>query len=101
MGRRGYPPEFRRKVLDLVESGRSVAAVAHDLGISEQSIYVWRRQDRIDRGLIPGTTSKENAELTAARRRIASLETELAVTRRAAELLRESADPKGGSRRSR
>lgn len=36
MGRRGYPPEFRRKVLDLVEAGRSVAEVADDLGISDQ-----------------------------------------------------------------
>jgi hypothetical protein len=25
MGRRGYPPEFRRRVLDLVEAGRPVA----------------------------------------------------------------------------
>lgn len=25
MGRRGYPPEFRRKVIDLLEEGRSVA----------------------------------------------------------------------------
>ncbi len=46
MGARGYPPEFRRKVLDLLESGRSIAEVAHDLDISEQSIYTWRRQDR-------------------------------------------------------
>jgi transposase-like protein len=37
MGRRGYPPEFRRKVLDLLESGRKVADVARDLGISEQT----------------------------------------------------------------
>jgi transposase-like protein len=34
MGRRGYPPEFRRKVLDLVESGRPVADVAKALAIS-------------------------------------------------------------------
>lgn len=54
MPRRGYPPEFRRKVLDLVEAGRTVAAVARDLGISDQSIYSWRRQDRVDKGLIPG-----------------------------------------------
>jgi hypothetical protein len=27
MGRRGYPPEFRRKVLDLVEAGRPIASV--------------------------------------------------------------------------
>ena len=51
MGKRGYPPEFRRRVLDLVEAGRRVAEVAGDLRISEQTIYSWRRQDRIDRGL--------------------------------------------------
>ncbi len=101
MGRRGYPPEFRRKVLDLLESGRSVAQVAHDLEISEQSIYTWRRQSRIDRGLVAGLTSKEKAELTAAKERIAQLESELAVSRRAIELLREGVDPKGSSRRSR
>ena len=64
MGRRGYPPEFRRKVLDLVEEGRSVAQVAHDLEISAQSIYTWRRQDRIDKGRVPGLTSGEKAELS-------------------------------------
>ncbi len=57
MGRRGYPAEFRRKVLDLVESGRPVAEVAKALGISDQTIYTWRRQDRIDKGLEPGLTS--------------------------------------------
>lgn len=35
MGGRGWPPQFRRKVLDLNEAGRSVADVAHDLKISE------------------------------------------------------------------
>ena len=49
MGRRGYPAEFRRKVLDLVEAGRPVADVARDLGISAESIYTGRRQNRIDR----------------------------------------------------
>ena len=83
MGRRGYPPEFRRKVLDLVAAGRPVADVARDLGISAQSIYTWRRQDRIDKGLEPGLTSAEKAELSAAKRRIAELETELAIHRRA------------------
>jgi len=82
MGRRGYPPEFRRKVLDLIEAGRPIAEVAQALGISTQSIYTRRRQDRIDRGLLPGLSSPEKEELAAARRRIAQLETELAVTRR-------------------
>ena len=48
MGRRGYPPEFRRRVLDLVEGGRTVTEVANDLEVSEQTIYGWRRQARID-----------------------------------------------------
>jgi transposase len=101
MGRRGYPPEFRRKVLDLVEAGRPIAEIAKALGISAQSIYTWRRQDRIDKGLLPGLSSPEHEELAAARRRITQLETELAVTRRAAELLKERASPFDGSRPSR
>jgi transposase-like protein len=101
MGRRGYPAEFRRKVLDLVESGRPVADVAKALGISDQTIYTWRRQDRIDKGLEPGLNSAEKSELTAAKRRIAELEAELAVHRRASELLGKVVPPKGGSRPSR
>ena len=101
MGRRGYPPEFRRKVLDLVEAGRPVVDVARDLGISAESIYTWRRQDRIDKGLQPGLSSVEKAELAAANRRIAELETELAIHRRASELLGKVVPPKGGTKRSR
>ena len=96
-----YPPEFRRKVLDLVEAGRRVSQVASDLDISEQTIYVWRRQHLIDTGRLPGTTSAENAELIAARRRIAELEAEIAVHRRAAELFGQVVPPKDATKRSR
>lgn len=101
MGRQGYSAQFRRKVLDLLEEGRSVAAVAHDLDLSDQTIYNWRRQDRIDRGLQPGLSTAENGELAKARKRISELETEVAVSRRALELLKEQTSPKGGSRPSR
>ena len=97
---KGYPPEFRQRVVDLVESGRRVADVARDLGISDQSIYNWRRQARIDAGTEPGLSTAEHAELVAARRRIRELETELAAHRRSAELLKEQADPKAGSQPS-
>ena len=100
MGRRAYSPEFRQRVTDLVEGCRRVADVASDLGISEETIYTWRRQDRIDRGLVPGLSSAERAELAAAKKRIRELETELAIHRRATELLKEEVDPKGNSRRS-
>ena len=100
MARRGYPPEFRRRVVELVEGGRRVAEVAAELGISDQSIYTWRRQARIDAGIEAGLTSGEKAELVAARKRIRELETEVAIHRRATELLKGEASPKGGSRRS-
>ena len=101
MGRRGYSAEFRRRVVDLVAAGRKVADVARELGISDQTLYLWRRQDEIDRGLAPGLSTPERDELAAAKRRIRELETELAIHRRAAELLKEQADPKGGSAASR
>jgi putative transposase len=91
---RSFPPEFRRKVLDLLKAGRTVAQIAGDLQISDQVIYNWRRQELIDTGQLPGVTSSDQAELVAARRRIAELETELAIHRRANELLREAVPPK-------
>jgi transposase-like protein len=100
MARRGYPPEFRQRVVALVEGGRKVAEVAAELGISEQTIYTWRRQARVDAGLEAGVTTSERAGLEAAKRRIRELETELAVHRRATELLKEKSDPKGRTRRS-
>ena len=48
MAPRGYPAEFRRRVIELVDAGRPVAVVAAELGISDQSIYSWRRQARIE-----------------------------------------------------
>jgi transposase len=100
MGRKGYPAEFRRRALDLVAAGKTVREVARLLEVSDQSIYSWRRQEQIDGGEVPGLSSAEREELRAARLRIRSLETELAVHRRATELLKESVRPKGASRRS-
>ena len=98
---KSYSPEFRRKVLDLLDEGRKVVEVAVVLGMSEQTVYAWRRQHLIDSGRVPGITSSDLGELVAARKRIMLLETELAVTRLANELLEEVVHSKGGSRSSR
>lgn len=95
-----YTPEFRRRVLDLVNANKSVAQVAFELGVSDQTIYNWREQDLIDSGLKPGVTSTDNTELIAAKRRIKELESELATHQRAAELLKAAVPPKGGTRPS-
>jgi transposase-like protein len=86
--------------VELVEGGRKVSDIAAELEVSEQTIYTWRRQARIDAGLEPGVSTSEQAELAAAKRRIRELETELAIHRRATELLKEKSDPKGRTRRS-
>jgi transposase-like protein len=93
-----YPEEFRRKVLDLVATGRPVAQIANDLQISDQTIYDWRRQELIDTGQLPGLNRAELSELSAANKRIRELETEVAILKRARVLLREPHDPKGGTR---
>jgi transposase len=98
---RRYPVEFRRKVLDLIEAGKPVAEIADQLGVSDQTIYNWRNQDQIDQGQRAGVSTVESAELAAARKRIRELETELAVTKRANELLKAQSDPKDGGRSSR
>ena len=63
---RRYPVEFRRKVLDLIEAGKPVAEIAVQLGKTAQTVYNWRNQDQIDRGLRAGVSTSESAELVAA-----------------------------------
>ena len=53
--------------------------------MSSQTIYNWHSHDLVEPGLRPGAPT---TELAAARRRISELETELAATKRAYELLK-------------
>ncbi len=53
---RPYPPEFRARAIALVRSGKQVKQTAYELGISAGCLHKWLKQDRIDRGEIPGTT---------------------------------------------
>ena len=85
---RTYDPEFHRRVVELVRAGRPVRVVAAELGLAEATVYRWKAQDLIDRGVKPGTSTSEQGDLTAARRRIRELETELALVKQAAKLFR-------------
>jgi transposase-like protein len=93
-----WTPRFSTYLTDFLEEGDNGRA---DAGVSDQTIYTWRKQELIDTGVEPGLAREEAAELAAARRRIAELETELAATGRANELLKAQVpSPKGGSKRS-
>lgn len=96
---RAYPPEFRARAIALVRAGKPQKQTAHELDIHPVTLSKWVRQDKIDRGEMPGVSSSESAELRAARRRIHELETELLIVRQAAKFLGEERPrPKGSSR---
>lgn len=96
---RRYPGETRRQVIELARSGTKVAQLAQTFGMTEATIYNWLRQDRIDRGEIPGTSTDMALDLAAAKKRIRQLETELAVSRKVNEVfLEQGIAPKGRSR---
>jgi transposase len=97
---RQYPPEFRERIVALARSGRSVSELSAEYGVADATIYRWLDQDRIDHGEKPGTTSTQNTELTAARKRIRELEHELELVRKAATIFdeQEKIRPKGSTR---
>jgi transposase-like protein len=46
-----YPPAFPREALELLKlSGKPVGQVAKDLGVSDQTLFNWRRQAQVDKG---------------------------------------------------
>lgn len=96
---RNYPLEVRRQVIDLARSGTRVTQLVATFGMSEATIYNWLKQEKIDRGEIDGTSTDQALELTAAKRRIRQLETELALSRKVNEVfLSEGLAPKGSTR---
>jgi putative transposase len=90
-----YPPEFRRHALDLLESGRKVRDIAASLGIAESCLYRWKQRDLVDRGLKSLSPDViESAALAEARARIAELETEVKILRKAAAAVEQVVPPK-------
>lgn len=81
---KSYPPEFRHKVLELVRSGRSVNAVAHEFEIARQTIMNWVKQDEIDAGRREGVTTEDQLEIRRLKKRVRELEVEREILKKAA-----------------
>ncbi|MFG2946283.1 helix-turn-helix domain-containing protein [Streptomyces adustus] len=95
-----HPSSLHNRALDLLAEGRSVKDVAAELHLSRTTVYRWRHAYAHMTAHQFGSR-RTPSELSAARARIAELESELRAHRRLAELLNDVVPPKGGSRPSR
>jgi len=85
--RRSFSDEFKAEVVELCRtSGKSIAQVAHDLGIGETAVRRWVAQAEVDAGRRPGLTTEEHAELVALRKENRVLREERDLLRRATAL---------------
>ena len=83
--RPAYPEEFRREAVQMLRAGRTPRELAESLGVSEQTLRNWRRQDQRDRHeRDDGLTTDEREQLRRLRRENARLKQERDLLKRAA-----------------
>ena len=69
--RRRFSKEFKAETVALIRhSGKSIAEVCRDMGLSESSVHRWLAQAEIDAGQRDGLSSGERDELSQLRREL-------------------------------
>lgn len=85
--RKQYDKEFKLNAVKLtLETNRSTASVARDLGMDSNTLYQWKREyrDEADQAFPgKGNLKVEDEELRALKRRNAELEEEVAILKKA------------------
>lgn len=80
-----YPPEFRRRVIELARAGSSINSLSEEFTVARGSIMNWLKQDDLDAGRrTNGLTTEERKELTQLRRKVRDLEMERDILKKAA-----------------
>ena len=95
-----YPPEFRRRLVELVRSGRTPEELSRQFEPTAQSIRNWVEQADLDEGRREdGLTSAEREELARLRRELKQVKLEREILAKAAAwFARETGSiPSGGS----
>jgi transposase len=83
--RKPYPPEFRREAVALYcRTDRTLGELAHDLGVSRESLRLWVAQAQVERGERDGLRGDEREELRELRTRVLLLEQEREILKKAA-----------------
>lgn len=82
---RPYPPDFRRRMVELARSGRSPESLAQQCEPTAQAIRHWVRQADRDAGRrTDGVTTEERRELQRLRRENRTLREEREILKKAA-----------------
>ncbi len=84
--RRSFTKEYKAEVVGLIrKSGKTIAAVSRELGLTETSVRRWVEQVEIDSGSGPAgaLTTVEREELAQLRRRVKTLEMEREILKKA------------------
>jgi transposase len=88
-----YPPEFRRRMIELARSGRTPEELAREFEPSAQTIRNWVSQADLDEGRrSDGLTTEEREELRKLRRDVRTLREEREILRKAAAWFAQEAD---------
>ncbi len=81
-----YPEEFKAEAIRLVRSfpEKSIRQLAHELGISDQTLRNWVKQVEVDHGEREGLSTEEREELRRLRRENRILREEREILKKAA-----------------
>jgi transposase len=80
-----YPPEFRRRLVELVQRGRTPEELSREFEPSAQAIRTWVKQTALDAGdRDDGLTTAEREEVRRLRREVKQLREERAILAKAA-----------------
>jgi len=83
-----YTTEFKRKIAELRESGKSIAAIQREYGISKGSVSNWERQYKTSGSFkAADNLSEEEKELRILRKENKQLRMEVDILKQAALIL--------------
>ena len=90
MSNQKFSLEFKREAVRRVTSGRPMLEVAADLKVGKSTLWRWIREQGHEQQPADGTTSETDRELARLRRRVAELEEDREILKKATFFAKQS-----------